>query len=76
MIYLSLDGFLAGPHGEIEWFEGIKKDKEFDDCTHSPSKSDTILVFGRTTYGLMKMYWPTTEAIENDSEKKHYGSML
>jgi dihydrofolate reductase len=64
--YVTLDGFFAGPHGETDWFKGIKKDKEFDEYTHTQSKSDNILVFGRRAYELMKSYWSTTDAIKSD----------
>ena len=33
-IYVSVDGFFAGPHGEIDWFKSIEKDAEFDAFTH------------------------------------------
>jgi dihydrofolate reductase len=54
--YVSLDGFFAGPNGEIDWFV-------WDEETEAYSKElaasiDTIL-FGRVTYELMAGYWPT-----------------
>lgn len=54
--FVSLDGFIAGPHGEIDWFV-------WNDETAAASKAllgsiDTIL-FGRVTYELMAAFWPT-----------------
>ena len=65
--YVSVDGFFAGPLGEIDWFKAIKKDNEFDAYTHEQSsKSGNTLIFGHTTYEMMKSYWPTPDAIKND----------
>jgi dihydrofolate reductase len=66
--YVTLDGFFAGPLGEIDWFRSIKKDREFDEETHSQAKSGGTMIFGRTTYDMMRSYWPTTEAINSDPE--------
>lgn len=54
--FVSLDGFIAGPRGEIDWFV-------WNDETAAVSKEllgsiDTIL-FGRVTYELMADFWPT-----------------
>ena len=66
-IHITVDGFFAGPHGEIDWFKVIKKDDEWDKYTHQQSaKSGNTLIFGHTTYEMMKSYWPTPDAIKND----------
>lgn len=64
--HVTVDGFFAGPHGEIDWFKVIKKDDEYDAYTHRQSKSSNTLIFGHTTYEMMKSYWPTPDAIKND----------
>ena len=61
--YVTLDGFFAGPQGEIDWFV-------WDDETANYSKElitsiDTIL-FGRVTYELMAGYWPTASPPAED----------
>jgi dihydrofolate reductase len=66
--HVSLDGFFAGPRGEIDWFKTIKKDAEYDKYTHGQARSGSALVFGRTTYDMMKSYWPTPDAIKTDPE--------
>ena len=55
-MHLSLDGFAAGPNGEMNW---IKVDEEIFDYGHKRiSKGDTAL-YGRVTYQMMENYWPT-----------------
>lgn len=66
--FVTLDGYFAGPLGEIDWFKSIKKDKEFDQETHVQAKSGGTVIFGHTTYEMMKSYWPTPEAMREDPE--------
>lgn len=55
-MHVSLDGFVAGPNGEMDW---IKVDDEiFDYAGRRYNKSDTAL-YGRVTYQMMEGYWPT-----------------
>ncbi|MDD4108091.1 MAG: dihydrofolate reductase family protein [Prolixibacteraceae bacterium] len=55
-MHISLDGFVAGPNGEMNW---IKADQEiFDYVGKRISKGDTAL-YGRVTYQMMESYWPT-----------------
>ena len=54
-MHISLDGFVAGPNGEMNW---IKVDEEiFDHVGERVSKTDTAL-YGRVTYEMMEAYWP------------------
>jgi dihydrofolate reductase len=64
--FMSVDGFFAGPHGEIDWFKDIKKDEEYETFTHRGASSGGTLIFGRTTYEMMASFWPTPEAIRLD----------
>jgi dihydrofolate reductase len=55
-MHISLDGFVAGLNGEMDW---IKVDEEiFDFVGKRISESDTAL-YGRVTYQMMENYWPT-----------------
>jgi dihydrofolate reductase len=55
-MHISLDGFVAGPNGEMDW---IKADAElFDHVGKRISKGDTAM-YGRVTYEMMESYWPT-----------------
>ncbi len=54
-MHLSLDGFVAGPNGEMNW---IKVDEEiFDHVGKRIGETDTAL-YGRVTYEMMESYWP------------------
>ncbi|MGD0645178.1 MAG: dihydrofolate reductase family protein [Candidatus Bathyarchaeia archaeon] len=64
--YVSVDGFFAGPNGEMDLFLNISKDHEFNSFVDEGSKSGGALIFGRRTYEVMKSYWPTPDAIENN----------
>jgi dihydrofolate reductase len=55
-MHTSLDGFVAGGKGEMNW---IKVDDEiFDFVGTMTDKADTAL-YGRVTYEMMQNYWPT-----------------
>jgi dihydrofolate reductase len=64
--YITLDGFFAGPMGEIDWFKSIKKDEEYDKDSHDEAKTGGTIFFGRKTYEMMRDYWPTPEARKSD----------
>lgn len=65
-VHVTVDGFFAGPRGEIDWFKFIQKADDYDAYTHEQAQSGDTLVFGRTTYEMMKSYWPTPDAIKAD----------
>ena len=55
-MHISLDGFVAGQNGELDW---VKIDQEiFDYVGKRISEGDTAL-YGRVTYQMMENYWPT-----------------
>jgi dihydrofolate reductase len=62
---VSLDGFMAGPNGEIDWFTGFA-DKEFEAYAAGLITSFDIMLFGRVTYELMAGYWPTATPEQDD----------
>ena len=65
-MHISLDGFVAGLNGEMDW---IKVDEEiFDYVGKRISEGDTAL-YGRVTYQLMVSYWPT--AADKPTASKH-----
>jgi dihydrofolate reductase len=61
---ISVDGFFAGPNGEIDWFKG--SDDEEKEFTHAAVNQQATLIFGHTTYAMMAGYWPTMEAVRSD----------
>jgi len=62
---IFLDGYFAGPHGEIDWFKG-EQDEEQQAFSAEVSKGSATLIFGRTTYEMMKTFWPTPAAHKSD----------
>jgi dihydrofolate reductase len=63
-MHISLDGFVAGPNGEMNW---IKVDDEiFDHVEKRIGQTDTAL-YGRVTYDMMEGYWPTAADKPNPS---------
>ena len=51
---ISIDGFFAGPNGEIDWFI---PDPEVDRAVHDAGSADTLLL-GRNTFQLFEKSWP------------------
>ncbi|HTF21792.1 MAG TPA: dihydrofolate reductase family protein [Chryseolinea sp.] len=55
-MHLSLDGFAAGPNGELDF---LSYDGELAQYASELVKTVGSPVYGRTTYQLMESYWPT-----------------
>ena len=65
-MHTSLDGFVAGPNGEMDW---IHVDEEiFNYAGDRTNHADTAL-YGRVTYQMMEAYWPT--AADKPNASKH-----
>jgi dihydrofolate reductase len=60
---VTVDGFFAGPNGEIDWH---RVDDEFNVFAIEQLNTAGGLIFGRVTYQLMADYWPTPSAIKDD----------
>jgi dihydrofolate reductase len=60
---VTLDGFFAGPNGEIDWH---RVDDEFNEFAIAQLNNAGCLIFGRITYQLMAQYWPTAMALQDD----------
>lgn len=66
-MHASLDGFVSGPNGELNWV--TVNDEIFDFVATMTAKADTAL-YGRVTYEMMEGYWPT--AGDKPNASKHY----
>jgi dihydrofolate reductase len=55
-IHISLDGFVAGPNGEMDWIR--VDDALFDFVGEMTATADSAL-YGRVTFEMMQNYWPT-----------------
>ena len=65
-MHVSLDGFVAGPKGEMNWI--VVNEEIFDYAGYRTNGSDTAL-YGRVTYEMMEGYWPT--AADQPNASKH-----
>lgn len=54
-VHISLDGFVAGPNGEMNWI--TVNEEIFDHVGKRIAKTNTAL-YGRNTYEMMEDYWP------------------
>ena len=54
-MHISLDGFAAGPNGEMDW---IKVDEEIFDHVGKRIGNTDAALYGRVTYEMMENYWP------------------
>src|SRR6266542_3060581 len=66
LMHTSLDGFVAGPNGEMDW---IRFDEELADYVGKITDSADTALYGRITYEMMESYWPT--AAESPTAMKH-----
>jgi dihydrofolate reductase len=55
-MHTSLDGFVAGPNGEMDWIN--VDDDMFEYAGKRTDEADTAL-YGRVTWEMMEAYWPT-----------------
>lgn len=57
---VSLDGFYAGPGGDIGWHMDYWSD-DMERLSNEQGEDIGALLFGRRTYEMMARYWPTSE---------------
>ena len=55
-MHVSLDGFVAGPKGEMDW---IHVDEEIFDHGAKRITATDYALYGRNTFLMMEGYWPT-----------------
>ncbi len=59
LMHISLDGFAAGPNGELEW---ARVDEETYAYVADLLRTVDTALYGRITYQMMESYWPTVPA--------------
>ncbi len=64
-LHVSLDGFAAGPNGELDW---ISYDEELANYAEKIVHTVGSPVYGRVTYQMMESYWPTV--LDNPTSSK------
>ena len=65
LMHTSLDGFVAGLNGEMDW---IKVDDEMFEYAGKQTDEADIALYGRVTYQMMESYWPTAGDQPNASK--------
>jgi dihydrofolate reductase len=60
-INITLNGFMAGPYGELDWHMPYWDDEMSRTLSEQLANADTIL-FGRVTYQAMAPYWSAQQA--------------
>ncbi len=68
LMHVSLDGFCAGPQGEMNWIG--YNDAIFADAT-SLIEHAGAAVYGRTTHDMMRGYWPAFLGKPDSPEVRH-----
>jgi dihydrofolate reductase len=68
LMHVSLDGYMAGPNGEMDW---IIFDDELNNHVTTIWKNAGGTIYGRTTYQIMENYWPGVLA-KPDSNKSQF----
>lgn len=63
---VTMDGYFAGPNGDLSWAHGDKPDVEWEEFVSGNASAGGELLFGRVTYEMMAGYWPTPLALKND----------
>lgn len=58
LAHISLDGFVAGPNGELDGFPAGEENLQF---VCDLTKDADAALFGRVSYQLLDSYWPTAK---------------
>jgi len=72
--WISLDGFFAGPNGEIDW---MIRDPEVDKALHEPKAGETesagsdTMLLGNVTYTMFENSWPQIAKDPNAPDELH-----
>ncbi len=65
-IQVTLDGYFAGPNGDLSWAHKDPGDTEWNAFVEGNARGGGTLVFGRLTYEMMAGYWPTPLAAQHN----------
>ena len=64
-MHMSLDGFVAGPKGEMNW---IHTGEELFDYAGNRTNESDLALYGRKTFEMMEGYWPNAGSQPNASK--------
>jgi dihydrofolate reductase len=63
---VSLDGYFADSKSDISWAHLRGHDPEWNSFVEENARGGGLLLFGRVTYDMMKSYWPTEMAAQQN----------
>ena len=64
--FITLNGFYKGPSEDINWHQHGSAGSEENEFGKEGTQQANIILFGRVTYEMMKNYWPTPMAKEQN----------
>ena len=64
-MHITLDGFVAGPKGEMDW---INIDDEIFEYAGKQTDSADTALYGKNTFLMMNGYWPSAASQPNASK--------
>jgi dihydrofolate reductase len=64
--HVTVDGYFSGPDGEMDWFQSIHDEEWKRFAGENAGSVKGTLMFGHTTYEIMKSFWPTPLAMQID----------
>jgi dihydrofolate reductase len=64
---ITLDGYFTGENGDLSWAHRAN-DPEWNEFVGGNASGNGTLLMGRKTYDMMKAYWPTPQAKQNDQK--------
>jgi dihydrofolate reductase len=74
LMHVSLDGFAAGPNGEMDWI--VYDNAIFRDAIDLASTASAA-IYGRVTYEMMAGYWPTVlENPDATPDERHHAEWV
>jgi dihydrofolate reductase len=68
LMHVSLDGFVAGPNGEMDW---IAYGDDLQEYVYTLHATTDAAIYGRVTYEMMQGYWPTLLSDPDSPEVAH-----
>ena len=71
-MFVTLDGFISGPNGELDWMPGSEghPDEDVDRYLYDMLDEFDTMLIGARTYELFVAYWPTTTTKEQIAADK------
>lgn len=66
-MHMSLDGFVAGPEGQLDWIGSFGSDQALNDLINALLDSSDTIILGRKTTNEIVNYWENVADNQPDS---------